>query len=117
MSADSFEPEQNVTVRPKEREEQKTRRLPPFNVVLKNDDFHSFEFVIDVLRKALSLSEQQAFLHTSEAHTHGRSILWTGPKEVAEFKLEQLQTFSELRASDGAKLGPLDCIIEPAPGA
>jgi hypothetical protein len=32
-------------------------------------------------------------------------------------KQEQVQTFPEIRAVDGAQLGPLGCVIEPAPGA
>jgi ATP-dependent Clp protease adaptor protein ClpS len=117
MSHDSSLPEVHVTTRPKEREETRTRRLPPYNVILENDDYHSFEFVMDVLRKALGYTEERAYALTQQAHTSGRAIVWTGSKEVAELKLEQLRTFHEVRASDGAKLGPLDCTIEPAPGA
>jgi len=117
MATDPIRPEEGTTTRTRERTENRTRRLPPYNVILKNDDFHSFEFVIDVLRKALSFDEQRATLLTHEAHTTGRAVVWTGAKEVAEFKVEQIQTFHEVRAHDGAKLGPLDCEIEPAPGA
>jgi ATP-dependent Clp protease adapter protein ClpS len=84
---------------------------------LHNDDHHSFEFVIAVLRKALGFEEAKAIQLTSQAHTSGRAIVWTGAKEVAEFKVEQIQTFHETRERDNAKLGPLTCTIEPAPGA
>jgi ATP-dependent Clp protease adaptor protein ClpS len=110
-------PDVSVTTKPKEREETRTRRLPPYNVILENDDHHSFEFVVDVLRKALGCSEQRAFQLTFQAHTSGRAIVWTGSKEVAELKVEQIRTFHEVRAADNAKLGPLSCCIEPAPGA
>ncbi len=110
-------PEIVVSTKTKEQQETQTRRIPPYNVVLMNDDYHSFEFVIDVLRKALGYNQQKAYQLTEEAHTSGRAIVWTGPKEVAEFKVEQIQTFHEIRPSDFAKLGPLDCTIEPAPGA
>ena len=100
----------------KPAEEIKTRRVPPYNVILENDDFHSFEFVIGVLQKALGYNEQRAFLLTEEAHTSGRAVVWTGSKEVAELKLEQMQSFHEHRDS-GHDLGPLTCYIEPAPGA
>jgi ATP-dependent Clp protease adaptor protein ClpS len=96
-----------------EQEETHTRTVPPYHVILRNDDFHSFEFVINVLRKAVGCDHPRAFQLTEEAHTRGRSIVWTGPKEVAEFKVEQIRTFHETRL-DGAKLGPLDCDIEPA---
>jgi ATP-dependent Clp protease adaptor protein ClpS len=98
---------------PQEKEEVKVRRLPPYHVILENDDHHSFEFVVEVLRKALGFSEERAFLATHEAHTQGRAIVWTGSKEVAELKAEQIQSFHEVRA-DGRKLGPLGVGIEPA---
>jgi ATP-dependent Clp protease adaptor protein ClpS len=93
------------------------RLLPPYNLILENDDYHSFEFVVMVLCKALGYSLERAFQFTNEAHHSGQAIVWTGSKEVAELKLEQLQTFHEVRQSDGAKLGPLSCRIEPAPGS
>jgi len=109
-------PDTIVTTRPKAREETKTRRIPPYNVVLENDDYHSFEFVVDVLQKTFGFNDQKALQLTHEAHTQGRAVVWTGPKEVAELKAEQLQSFHEER-SDGKKFGPLGCTIEPAPGA
>ena len=104
-------PETTVTTKPRPKE--RTRRLPPYNVILENDDHHSFEFVIDVLRKALCCTEQRAIEFTTEAHKTGRAIVWTGSKEVAELKAEQIQSFHEIRAG-GQKLGPLGVIIEPA---
>src|SRR5262249_55967813 len=74
----------DVTTKPREKEAVKTRRVPPYNVILENDDHHSFDFVIEVLRKALGYTEQKAVLLTQEAHNSGRAIVWTGPREVAE---------------------------------
>jgi ATP-dependent Clp protease adaptor protein ClpS len=105
-----------TTVKPAERERTETRRIPPYNVILENDDHHSFEFVVDVLRKVLACTLERAVQLTFQAHTTGRAIIWTGPKEVAELKVDQVGTFHETRAQDGAKLGPLGCYIEPAPG-
>ena len=104
-----------VTTKPKEKEQTRTRRLPPYNVILENDDHHSFEFVVEVLQKAIGFDQQKAFHLTHEAHTSGRAIVWTGAKEVAELKVEQIRGFHEIRAG-GRKLGPLSCTIEPAPG-
>jgi ATP-dependent Clp protease adaptor protein ClpS len=113
---DSDLPDTVVTTRPKQRAETRTRRLPPYHVVLENDDYHSFEFVVETLQKTFGYPQEKAFLLTNEAHTQGRAVVWTGPKEVAELKLEQLQSFHEVRA-DGRKFGPLSGTIEPAPGA
>src|SRR5262249_55164229 len=106
-----------VTTRPKTEQQQQTRLIPPYNVILENDDHHSFEFVMSVLQKVLGCARERAFQLTEEAHTTGRSVIWTGTKEVAELKVDQIRTFIEIRERDGANLGPLSCLIEPAPGA
>jgi len=93
----------------------KSKRLPPFHVILLNDDDHSMEFVVNVLREVFAFPVEKAFQYMLEAHEKGRAVVWTGSKEVAELKVEQIQTFHEIRANDNKKLGPLDCVIEPAP--
>jgi ATP-dependent Clp protease adaptor protein ClpS len=105
-----------VTTKPKAREETDVRRQPPYNVIIENDDHHSMEFVVSVLVKVLGCTMQRAVQYMLTAHTTGRAIVWTGTKEVAELKVDQIRTFHETREQDGAKLGPLGCSMEPAPG-
>lgn len=97
-------------------EETRTLRLPPYHVILENDDHHSMEFVVEVLCQVLGCTVEQAFQLMMEAHTSGRAVIWTGSREVAELKAEQIQSFHETRPRDGAKLGPLGCYVEAAPG-
>jgi ATP-dependent Clp protease adaptor protein ClpS len=104
------------TTKPQPREETRTRLLPPYHVILENDEHHSMEFVVEVLMKAIGCAAERAFQLMMEAHTSGRAVVWTGPKEVAELKAEQIQTFHEVRGN-GVDLGPLGCSVEPAPGA
>lgn len=105
------------TARPEKEVQEEVRLLPPHNVIIENDDYHSFEFVIEVLVKAVHLAPQKASILTREAHERGQAVVWTGSKEVAELKLERIQSLHEVRDSDGAKLGPVGCRIEPAPGS
>src|SRR4051794_25649125 len=106
-----------ATPKTKPRAESRTRRVPPYHVVLGNDDHHSMDFVVEVLRKVLGLRKEKAVQFMMEAHTSGRAVVWTGPREVAELKAEQVHTFHEVRTADKADLGPLTCTIEPAPEA
>ena len=69
---------------------------------------------MEVLCKVLGVATERAYQLMMEAHTSGRAIIWSGSKEVAELKLEQIQSMHEVRESDNAKLGPLSCDIEPA---
>ena len=108
--------DENVTtVRPRAlpQTDEKTRLLPPYHVILENDDHHTFEFVISVLQKVFRITEQQATIFAMEAHTKGRAVVWTGSKEVAELRVEQMLGFSEI-LQNGTKLGPLGVYLEPA---
>jgi ATP-dependent Clp protease adaptor protein ClpS len=110
-------PYAGTTTEPEEKTRAQVRLLPPYHVILENDDFHSFEFVIAVLVKTIACTTERAVQLTWKAHSEGRAVIWTGSKEVAEFKVEQIRTFHETRERDGLKLGPLSCCIEPAPGS
>lgn len=103
-------------LKPREKKKKQTRRVPPYNVILENDDHHSAEFVVEVLQKALGYATERAYRLMMQAHTSGRAVVWTGPKEVAELKADQIRSFHETRKEAGGQLGPLGCYIEPAPG-
>ena len=90
------------------------RPLPPYNVILLNDDDHSMEFVVEVLRKVFGYPQEKSFQLMLKAHEEGCAVVWTGPKEVAELKAEQMSTFHETRERDSKELGPLGVRIEPA---
>lgn len=109
------QPDVAVVTRPESERETRTRRVPPYNVVLDNDDHHTFEFVVGVLSKALGYSAERSFQLTLQAHTSGRAVVWTGPREVAELKADQIRTFHEVGAGN-RQLGPLGVCVEPAPG-
>lgn len=106
-----------TTTRPEVDEETRVRLLPPYNVILENDDHHSMEFVVGVLCKVFGYAVERSLQLMLEAHTTGRAIVWTGSKEVGELKVDQVRSNHEIRAHDNAKLGPLTCYLEPAPGA
>jgi ATP-dependent Clp protease adaptor protein ClpS len=116
MSNEPVVPDVTVTTKPRADEETRTRRVPPYHVILENDDYHSQQFVAEVLMKALGYSAERAVQLMFEAHTSGRAVVWTGPREVAELKADQIQTFHEVREPGCHQLGPVSCVIEPAPG-
>lgn len=97
---------------PKTREEQETKILPPYHVILHNDDHHSMEFVIEVLQKVFGYKLEESFTLMMTAHTQGKAVVWTGAKEVAELKAEQMTSFHEQRGD--RDLGPLGVSLEPA---
>ena len=84
MSRAAPVPDVKAATQTEPREETHTRRVPPYNVILENDDHHSIEFVVDVLIKVFGCAMERAVQLMMEAHTGGRSIIWTGSREVAE---------------------------------
>jgi ATP-dependent Clp protease adaptor protein ClpS len=53
----------------------------PWNVILYNDDLHSFEEVILQVQKATGFSMESAIEITLEAHNKGRAICFSGSLE------------------------------------
>src|SRR5437763_15775599 len=76
-------------VLPDEETETRTRRQPPYAVILHNDDHNGFEFVVNVLRKVFGYPAEKCFELTLEAHEKGRCVVWVGTMEVAELKADQ----------------------------
>ena len=89
-------------------EDSKVGLLPPYNVIIKNDDFHSMAFVVLTLMKVFNYEKMHSFKLMVQIHEEGEAIVWSGSKEVAELKAEQVASCHE------ADLGPLDVRIEPA---
>jgi ATP-dependent Clp protease adaptor protein ClpS len=70
------------------------RRLPPFRVILHNDDVNTFEHVIVSIRKLTPLTEKDAVLRTLEAHETGSAHLLTTHQERAELYVDQFAALS-----------------------
>jgi len=74
--------------------QRRPRNLPPFKVLLHNDDVNTFEHVIVAIVKLTTLEPQQAILKTLEAHEAGIALLLVTHKERAELYVEQFATFT-----------------------
>jgi ATP-dependent Clp protease adaptor protein ClpS len=80
--------------RPEGMTEQETRVLPPYRVILHNDDVNTFEHVIQTILKLTPLKEPEAVARTIEAHETGASVLLVTHKERAELYVEQFASRS-----------------------
>ena len=99
---------------PEEDTDTRTRRQPPYVVILHNDDLNTMEFVIVVLRKVFGYEVEKCVELMLEAHEKGRAVVWTGALEVAELKADQIRSCGAdpLVAHRGAQ--PLGVSVEPA---
>jgi len=101
-------------VLPDEDTETRTRRQPPYAVILHNDDLNGMDFVIGVLRKVFGYTEQKCYELMLEAHFKGRCVVWVGSLEVAELKADQIRSCGPDPASKPRGAQPLGVSVEPA---
>jgi ATP-dependent Clp protease adaptor protein ClpS len=73
--------------------ERKPRHLPPYRVLLHNDDVNTFEHVIRAILNLTTLNPQEALLRAIEADATGVSLLLVTHRERAELYVEQFQTY------------------------
>lgn len=69
------------------------KQLPPYKVLLHNDDVNTFEHVIGSILKVTTIQAEEAVLKALEAHESGVSLLLVTHKERAELFVEQFITF------------------------
>ena len=70
-----------------------TRLLPPFKVLLHNDDVNEIDSVVLAIFKLTPLSLEEAVQKTLEAHQAGVALLVVTHLERAELYCEQFATF------------------------
>lgn len=58
--------------------------IEPWNVILLNDDWHTFDEVIIQLIRAIKCTPQKAAEIAMEVHTAGEALCYAGPKERCE---------------------------------
>ncbi|HEV3163579.1 MAG TPA: ATP-dependent Clp protease adaptor ClpS [Isosphaeraceae bacterium] len=103
-----------ATPRTRTAQATETRRQPPYNVVILNDEEHTFDYVIELLTKLFAHPLSTAKELTWKIHNSGRAIVYTTHREKAELKREQVLAYGPDPRMSISK-GPLGCYIEPAP--
>lgn len=69
--------------------ENKTKTLPPYKVILHNDNINSAPIVVERIVQFCPLDLHQAEEKTLEAHEKGLSVLFVTHRERAELAQEQ----------------------------
>ena len=94
-------------------DEDKTQLIPPWNVVLLDDQDHTYEYVITMLCKILGISSQAAGQMAREVDTGGRVIVFTGSRERCELIQEQIHNWGADPLIPWSK-GSMGAVIEEA---
>ena len=90
------------------------KKQPPYHVILLDDDEHTYEYVIGMLRKLFGYTTEQSFQLASEVDHQGRVVVDTTSMERAELKRDQIQAFGRDWRIPRCT-GSMRADIEPAP--
>lgn len=105
----------STTVFPEELTENdtRTRRQPPYNVILLNDDDHTYDYVIRMLKELFGFSDEKGFQLAKEVDSHGRVIVCTTSLERAELKRDQIHAYGPDPLLERCQ-GSMSAVLEPA---
>lgn len=84
------------------------KRPPLYRVVLLNDDYTPMEFVVEVLERFFGMDRSRATQVMLHVHTRGKGVCGVYSRDIAETKVEQVNTFSRQHQH------PLMCMMEEA---
>ena len=70
----------------------KPKTQPPYAVIVFNDDQHSFPYVIETFMKVFGYELEKSRSLAVEIHNQGKGVVWSGSREVAELKRDQIRS-------------------------
>jgi ATP-dependent Clp protease adaptor protein ClpS len=83
----------------------KLKKPKRFQVLLLNDDYTTMEFVVEVIKRFFSKSEEAAQVIMLKVHIEGEGVCGTYSHDVAQTKVSQVRDFSRKYEQ------PLMCVI------
>lgn len=98
----------------KPERKERPKQQPAYHVILLDDDDHTYEYVIGMLRKLFRHPTEKAYQLACEVDTTGRVIVDTTTLERAELKRDQIQSFGRDWRIARCE-GSMSAAIEPAP--
>lgn len=94
-------------------QESEERKSPLYNVVLLDDNEHSYDYVIEMLTRLFYFGESRAFRHAVEVDTTGRTIILTADLEEAQMAKDLIHGYGADPRMPISK-GSMTAVIEPA---
>ena len=91
-----------------EKTREKVQEPPKYAVILLNDNYTTFDFVVKVLVEIFKKSIPEAIKITNDVHKKGKGACGLYPREIAETKLDLVEQLSRANGY------PLKCIMEKA---
>ena len=89
------------------------KKQPPYHVVLLDDDDHSYDYVIRMLKSLFGCQDERGYMLAKEVDSTGRVIVLTTTLEHAELKRDQIHAFGADPVLPRSK-GAMSAVLEPA---
>ncbi len=96
------------------QDDQRPKRQPRYNVILWDDDDHSYEYVVLMMRQLFCHSYSKGFEIAKTVDASGRAAVLTTTREHAELKRDQIHAFGKDMLIGRCK-GSMSASIEPVP--
>ena len=106
----------STTAAPGVKSEQQEQHAPLYNVVLLDDDEHTYEYVVEMLEKLFAMAASDAWNHAVEVDTTGRTVVMTCELKEAEFGRDQIHAYVADWRMPQSK-GSMSAVVEPVPAA
>ncbi len=103
----------DTITQPEKKEKRKSEGMPPYNVVLLDDNDHSYDYVILMLKAVFGHPPEKGFELAKKVDANGRVVVMTTSLEVAEMKRDQIQAFGPDPLIPRCK-GSMSATVEPA---
>ena len=100
--------------RQREQWAHKPKRQPRYHVILWDDNDHSYEYVIAMMRKLFGHGVERGYEIAKEVDSRGRAICLTTTREHAELKRDQIHAFGK-DSLIARCAGSMTSTIEPEP--
>lgn len=100
---------------PQQKKKATPRRQPRYHVILWDDQFHTYSYVIRMMVELFRMSEEQGLEIAKKVDASGRAICLTTTKEHAELKRDQIHAYgSDAQSASGRSKGSMWASIEAA---
>jgi len=86
---------------------------PPYHLILLDDQYHTYQYVIVMLNKIFGYSAEKGYAIACIVDSQGQAILMTGSHDEVRKKQDQIHAFGPDPLMEESA-GSMSAIIEPA---
>jgi ATP-dependent Clp protease adaptor protein ClpS len=101
-----------ISPKQKKKRDARPKQQPRYHVILWDDDDHSYEYVVNMMKRIFGHPYPRGFKIAKEVDSAGRAICLTTTKEHAELKRDQILAFGKDDLIERCK-GSMSATIEP----